>query len=61
MAEVTADFEKRVEELMKTARPSLSREEIRQQRISFAYGLMGKERTMTREQVEELIDEQYGS
>lgn len=38
----------------------LTREEIREQKISFTMGMLPKSSTMTREEVAELIDSQYG-
>ena len=38
----------------------LTVDEIREQRISFAYGMMGSKSTMTREQVEKILRERYG-
>ena len=41
------------------ARP-MSREERREQRVSFIVGTMGSDSTVTREEVERILDEQDG-
>ncbi len=46
--------------LREAARESLTREEIRAQRVSFTMGMMSDKSTMSRRQVEELVDERYG-
>ncbi len=52
---------KELEELMvKSARESLSIEEIREQRLSFVMGMLSRNSTMTREEVRKLLESQYG-
>ena len=46
--------------LRDSVRPALTREEIREQKISFVMGMMSERSTMTREEVAELLDSQYG-
>jgi hypothetical protein len=46
--------------LREAAKRSLTREEIRAQRVSFTMGMMSDKSTMSRRQVEELVDERYG-
>ena len=53
----SGDFE---DLLLRSAKVSLSLEEIRAQRISFVMGMLPKGSTMTREQVEELLAKHYG-
>ena len=52
---------KKLEELMvKSARESLTLEEIREQRLSFVMGMLSRSSTMTREEVRSLLKSQYG-
>ena len=46
--------------LLEEARRPLTPEERREQRISFAMGMLGKKNTMTRDEVRKLAEEQYG-
>ena len=46
--------------LRQAAKQTLSPEEIRAQRVSFAMGTMGNSNKMTRRQVEELVTKQCG-
>ena len=46
--------------LRKAAKETLTRDEIRAQKISFALGMMPDSSTMTRRDIEELIDSRYG-
>ena len=46
--------------LRRSAKESLSLEEIKAQRISFVMGMLSRNSTMTREQVEELLAKHYG-
>jgi hypothetical protein len=48
------------ERLRAAARQSLTPEEIRQQSISFAMGMIPTDSTTTREYIEELVNSQYG-
>ena len=47
------------EQLHKSVRPTLTREEMREQVISFIMGMMPRRSTMTRQEVVELLDSQY--
>ena len=46
--------------LISLAKDFLSLEEIRAQRLSFVMGMLPHDCTMTREQVQELLDSHYG-
>ena len=48
------------EQLRKSVQPTLTRGEIREQKISFVMGMMPRRSTMTRQEVAELLDSQYG-
>ena len=48
--ELREELKRTDEMLRKAARPKLTPEEIRAQRVSFAMGMMGEKDTMTREQ-----------
>ena len=48
------------ERLRAAARQSLTPEEIRQQSISFAMGMIPSDSTTTREYIEKLVNSQYG-
>ncbi len=52
----------KVDQMLQELSPDrqLTVDEIREQRISFAYGMMGSKSTMTREQVERILRERYG-
>ena len=52
----------KVDQMLQELSPDrqLTVDEIREQRISFAYGMMGSKSTMTREQVEKILRERYG-
>ena len=50
-----------LEELMiKSAKESLTLEEIREQRLSFVMGMLPHNSTMTREDVRKLLESHYG-
>lgn len=49
-----------IETLKRAAARQMSREERREQRISFIVGTMGSDSTVTREEVERVLDEQEG-
>ena len=50
-----------MEEVLREAtKHILTRDEIRAQRISFVIGMMPDNNKLTREEIEELIDNQYG-
>ena len=52
---------KKLEELMlKSARKSLTIEEIREQRLSFVMGMLSHNSTMTREEVRQILESQFG-
>ncbi|MDE2786601.1 MAG: hypothetical protein OXL37_08060 [Chloroflexota bacterium] len=52
---------KELEEIMvKSARESLTIEEIREQRLSFVMGMLSRNSTMTREEVRKLLESHYG-
>lgn len=46
--------------LCKAAKKVLTREEIRAQKFSFILGMMPQDSTMTRKDIEALIDSRYG-
>ena len=50
------EFEQRLREV---AKQELSPEEIREQKISFVFGMLPHDTTMTREQVAKIIDQGY--
>lgn len=54
------DLEAMDEYLRSVAKPYLSVEEIRAQRISFVMGMLPEKSTTTREQVEEILRRSYG-
>ena len=49
-----------IETLNRVAARQMSREERREQRVSFIVGTMGSDSTVTREEVERILDEQEG-
>ena len=49
-----------IETLKRVATRQMSREERREQRVSFIVGTMGSGSTVTREEVEKVLDEQEG-
>ena len=52
---------KELEELMvRSAKQSLTIEEIREQRLSFVMGMLSPESTMTRDEVRTFLENQYG-
>ena len=52
---------KKLEELMiRSAKESLTLEEIREQRLSFVMGMLSRSSTMTREEVRSILKSQYG-
>ena len=48
------------EMLKRAAKPSLTPEEIRDQRVSFVYGMMPHRSSMSREQVADQLSAYYG-
>ena len=46
--------------LLNLEKRDLTQEERREQQISYTMGMLGKKNTMSREQVQELIDKRYG-
>ena len=56
-----AEEHKAIEELLRSkAKRSLSAEELRAQRVSFVMGMLPDSSTLTREQVQEIVDSYYG-
>lgn len=49
-----------IETMKRAAARPMSREERREQRVSFIVGTMGSDSTVTREEVERILDEQEG-
>ena len=64
MAHTTDDFQEKLTELdellQKSVQESLSREEKREQRISYAMGMLPHDSKTTRKEIEELADQIYG-
>ena len=46
--------------LRRAAKKPLSPEEIKEQRVSFAIGTMGSKSKITKKEVKELVEKQYG-